>query len=480
MVGQPRRASARARTGRAALTTAVSLLLAAFCAPLARAASVAPTTLTQSVVVPGQASRWIGNASLAVSLSATTFSASLSAPAVYLGKGNRFRIWSCLKTRVIPGLPASACSSRDLDTRAKTGTEPYAAPSVSQDFKRPAAGGSGYVSSQVIVDIWDVVTAKYLNAATSWPVAGLAEAAVAVPVVGETTAKTPVSEGVDAKSGAVTGGLNTGARDSTCHGNTRAGQPTPADASTTVLGLMPALYEVREPSGQSVGQAAKGVVLLLHGGGWFNVGPAGIEAERANADRWRARGWRTVNATYRACAYSFLDAAAFMSKVTAKWPGLPSCVTGSSAGAYNALWVAANNQDVDCVVARGAPTDPAALHDQLAPDYYIHGGTWTEGPRVLQNWMTAAAGYENLPGLTIGTRPLHAKILLGIAAGDWLIPWEQATSLQARMLAVDPAQQVDTVQLDAGVVPWVHAGVSTAVADDFNAREAALMDLVAP
>ena len=43
-------------------------------------------------------------------------------------------------------------------------------------------------------------------------------------------------------------------------------------------------------------------MLVLHGGGWSSVGEAKLRVTRADAERWRARGWRTVNASYRPCA----------------------------------------------------------------------------------------------------------------------------------------------------------------------------------
>ena len=43
------------------------------------------------------------------------------------------------------------------------------------------------------------------------------------------------------------------------------------------------------------------------------------------------------------------------------------------------------------------------------------------------------------------------------------------------MLAADPNAYVDAVHLDAGDVPFVHTGVTSAALDDFHSREDALV-----
>ncbi len=78
-----------------------------------------------------------------------------------------------------------------------------------------------------------------------------------------------------------------------------AGSSEPGDA--------PASYEVGLPTDPYAGHAPLGVMLVIHGGGWTASGVGGVQAMRPDADRWRARGWETVNLTYRPCAQSTTD-----------------------------------------------------------------------------------------------------------------------------------------------------------------------------
>ena len=96
---------------------------------------------------------------------------------------------------------------------------------------------------------------------------------------------------------------------------------------------MPAYYEVGEPTGAYAGRSPKGVMLTIHGGGWYLNGAGAVWSMRGNADRWRARGWRTVNLSYRACGNSVTDVLGFYDKVKVTYPGKPICALGGSAGA---------------------------------------------------------------------------------------------------------------------------------------------------
>lgn len=51
-------------------------------------------------------------------------------------------------------------------------------------------------------------------------------------------------------------------------------------------------------------QRPRGVMLVIHGGAWTVNSVGLVQSMRADSDCWRARGWQTVNLTYRACAES--------------------------------------------------------------------------------------------------------------------------------------------------------------------------------
>src|SRR5436190_17424557 len=224
-----------------------------------------------------------------------------------------------------------------------------------------------------------------------------------------------------------------------------ASTPIPGDVSTTRLGSgAPAYYEVGEPTS---GGPAKGVILILHGGGWSAVGPGGVESERSEADRWRARGWRTVNATYRACGSAGGDALWFHDRIRQLYgASTPVCTSGQSAGGHLALMVAAFRSDVGCVVDEAGPTDTAALAGETAWDPTT-GGQQDQGPRWVYNQMVAAFGQENLAWWSPAWLGVKARVLFAIAAQDKFVSAAQGDDFAAAQRRRDAGAYVDQLTL---------------------------------
>jgi acetyl esterase/lipase len=106
-------------------------------------------------------------------------------------------------------------------------------------------------------------------------------------------------------------------------------------------------YEVGLPTGDHAGRAARGVMLVIHGGSWAAHGAIWVQAKRADADRWRARGWQTVNLTYRPCGQSVADVLWFYDHARTWFgAGATICALGTSAGGHLALLVGANRPDL--------------------------------------------------------------------------------------------------------------------------------------
>jgi acetyl esterase/lipase len=253
--------------------------------------------------------------------------------------------------------------------------------------------------------------------------------------------------------------------------------PAPTNLSTNALGTLPGYYEVGLPADMS---KAKGVMMVIHGGGWTVAGRPVVAALRGRAAAWRDRGWITVNTTYRACAPSADDVLAAFDATAAAYPDRPICISGESAGAHLALLIAARRPGVACVIGTGAPTALDQLGSETAYDPFT-GGQQGKGPQLEQGWATAAFGASQLPALSPAEHAenLTAKVLLGVAAQDNLIPVAQQTLLRDAVLAADPARQVDVVVLPAGDTEWTHANVDRAAADDFNQRAILLAESVA-
>lgn len=269
------------------------------------------------------------------------------------------------------------------------------------------------------------------------------------------------------------GGINTGAQDSICRAENVPATSAP-QGSAGALGSLPFPYEVGRPTGRFAGEPARGVMLIFHPGGWFGVGRGALEVMRGEADRWRARGWRTVNASYRGCDSSIRDVAALYDRVERVYAGrAPICALGHSSGGHLALLLAARRPQVDCVVAAGAIADLPRLARQTAASR--PGARSAAGPGATANWATAAFGADGLAGASPARRAVRARVLYGIAATDDLVPWAQATAFARSQRARGRGAYVDTERLGGGGQPFVHGTVSAAALKRFHDHERALI-----
>jgi hypothetical protein len=472
----------RRLSGRPALARAAALLHALACTLILTAsagANVLPEkTLSLPVRAPSIGNLSVGSATLSVSFTDTQATAVAAAPSVALGKGQVFRLDTCIKKRAI-GVPReyrTTCEDKIVDTRSNPGKVTVEAPSVTETLARPATGRRAYFSYLVSVSQRQSGGA-FKEVATSWPSNGVAGAAVGIPSAGSTTAPLPASEGAAHSSGK-TGGINTGLPDSMCMGR-EGPDPSPPEegVSTSALGPdAPAYYEVGEPTGPYAGQPPKGVMLLVHGGGWSAHGAGYVAALRPDADRWRARGWRTLNITYPPCRDSLDAVMWFYDRAREKWgESMPYCAYGTSAGGNMALVLAAARQSLACAIDAAGPANVTSLAGQrtLHPLAIAR----VDGPHWTYNLVIAAFGPDNAGFLSPAIWPIKARVLFGVATEDWYIPYAQGTELQAQMLARDPGAYVDVQQLTAGASPWVHASVSADSLDRFHAGEE---ELVAP
>jgi dienelactone hydrolase len=198
---------------------------------------------------------------------------------------------------------------------------------------------------------------------------------------------------------------------------------------------------------------------------------------RNDANRWRARGWRTVNISYRPCEHAFADVRWFYDRARAVYgPGLPYCALGASAGGNLALVLATQRPDLACVINQSGPTHPKALLGQEAYDPAT--GSSVVGPRWLYNMLTAAVGQESTHWYSPALFPIKARVLSAFTTRDPFVPLAQATELQSKMRARDPQAYSEVVTLGHGsATDFVHAPVSQAALDDYYARE---RELVAP
>ena len=243
----------------------------------------------------------------------------------------------------------------------------------------------------------------------------------------------------------------------------------------------PGYYEIGAPMGPAAGQPAKGVMLLLHGGGWYVVGEPAVAAMRDTADAWRSAGWATVNVTTTGCQDSVTDALWFHDAIRAMAPDAPICATGPSSGAHLALMVAALREDVDCAISHGGPTDLVGLETQEA--WTPPGSDPGSLPDTPAHHLAVAAfgtdGLFEMSPLTHAAELADVHVVLATAEEDWLIALDQGRNLAAAITATRPDAHVEVHELSPGTAPWVHAWVDGADLENLWAAEVALAERAA-
>jgi dipeptidyl aminopeptidase/acylaminoacyl peptidase len=202
----------------------------------------------------------------------------------------------------------------------------------------------------------------------------------------------------------------------------------------------------------------RGLIMLLHGGGWL-PNPAAYEQLRQYAPTLQASGYATVAIGYDKGARGFRQIRAIYRNAAEKrYPGLPVCVLGTSAGGHLGLMLAAREPDLACVVDLVGPTNLTSLDDQGSATGYQYA---------------AQAFGENKLGKYSPVRyakRIKARIMIVLAQNDPLIPVEQGAELKRRL------PRVELIVLPEGPTPWLHdSTVDAASIENANARQSAFL-----
>lgn len=210
-------------------------------------------------------------------------------------------------------------------------------------------------------------------------------------------------------------------------------------------------YEVKGPSN---GQPSKGTIIAIHGGAWVWTGAQYLRAEDADVERWRARGWSTVNIDYRGGMDSIPDVIDFYDAVRAsRSPNKPVGTIGSSAGGHLALMIAAKRHP-DFTISQGGPTDL----NTLPPDFRANVAFLVGGEANLLRYSPVSYA-DSISG----------QVLVAGAKADPVVPIGQAREMKR-------ARPDDTtkLELDAGDTPFIHANVDAADYQQFLGEERAM------
>jgi acetyl esterase/lipase len=426
-----------------------------------------------------------GRLTTEVSYTDTAASAAASTgDSIALASGFSFLLRTCLAYHLHGTTPVSSCATRSVDTRPNDAPIYTHAPPVTLAGQpRPTSQPWGYFTAYT--DVLHLNAGAWAISAHSWPADGLQGAGIAVAAQGQETGTLAPNSTVTV-DGPFTGAIGSGQPDSICTTSAVAsdGSALPAGVSTSHPAFFgaPTYYEVGSPTGAHAGQAPRGVMLVIHGGGWTVNSVGLVESMRADADRWRARGWQTVNLSYRACAESIGDVLWFYDNARAWFgSGAAICALGTSAGGHLALLIGARRPDLFCAVSQAGPTDLIKIQHELAYDKASGLHTQTNGGRQVHNLAAAAFGAENLslysPAAQASETLKSTRVLQGFSADDALVPYQQTTDLSDAMRAADPYAYVESMQLATGTIPFGHGLVSQAALDDFYDAET---ELVAP
>ena len=469
--------------GNASLAAMVSVFAVAVVAPYAAANVPDPQTRINPVRVSWAGNVTNGTLTTEVTYSDTTATATASTgDTISLGHGYTFRLRTCLAYHVSGTPPVSDCAERTVDTRANSGPIETYAPTVTLIGQpRPTSEPWAYFTPYAEVlyqsgTAWPVV-------AQSWPDDGLQGAGIAVAAQDATTATLPPNSSVTL-AGPFDSAINSGQADSICTGQPSESAPPPLPpglrTSHPAFAGAPAYYEVGLPAGDHAGEAPRGVMLAVHGGGWVFTGEGWATTMRADADRWRARGWETVNLTYRPCGQSLADVLWFYDHARAWFgAGATICAIGNSAGAHLALLIGSTRPDLYCAVSEAGPTDLTKIQGESVYNPATGRYDSTFRSRWVHNLGAAAFGEENLarfsPAAQASATLKNTRVLPAFSADDPFVPFQQAADLGEAMSAANPTAYVDNVQLATGTIPFGHGLVSQAALDDFYAREERLV-----
>jgi dipeptidyl aminopeptidase/acylaminoacyl peptidase len=186
-----------------------------------------------------------------------------------------------------------------------------------------------------------------------------------------------------------------------------------------------------------------GVVMLLPGGGWQR-NDAEYQGQRQAGKSLQGQGYATVAIEYDSGIKGFKQILAIYKDARKRYPDLPICANGISAGGHWALMLATREPDLACVETLSSPTDltTVAQQDPSGDETYA-AALRAFGQGGLARW--SPLDYAN---------KIKAKVLLVAAESDPVVPAEQSREL-ARAL---PGAQLLVVPPGPDQVVWAHYG----------------------
>ena len=192
--------------------------------------------------------------------------------------------------------------------------------------------------------------------------------------------------------------------------------------------------------------------MLLHGGGWHRSLPA-YRGMVELGETIQVGGYATVAIGYDPGARGFRQIEQIYDEAKERYPEIPICAIGQSAGGHLALMLATREPDLDCVINVAGPTDLTTLA--------------SKGPLKASSWRWTPSAGTLLPSSAQPSWPTRfkARVLMVMAANDDLVPIEQGEEL-AELLP-----DSELIVLPAGSAPFLHSGVDQAAFAEANLRQ---------
>lgn len=208
------------------------------------------------------------------------------------------------------------------------------------------------------------------------------------------------------------------------------------------------------------GQDPKAVVILLHAGGW-QPSLEGYREQVQFGEQLQTGGYATVAIGYSAGAEGFREVEHIYQEARHRYPGVPICAMGASAGGNLSLMLATREPDLACVISVAGPTDLTTLAEQ--------------GSKQGEEYAVTAFGRDHLAEFSPVrfADEIHAKVLMVMARNDPLVPFQQALELKQAL----PSAELNV--LPPGDVGFVHSSVDGDAILTSNKRQADFLASVA-
>ncbi|MEA2219804.1 MAG: hypothetical protein QOJ35_2430 [Solirubrobacteraceae bacterium] len=249
-----------------------------------------------------------------------------------------------------------------------------------------------------------------------------------------------------------------------------------ASLLSPILPPPPAPEPVRSPAPALVSapaSAARGTMLMVHGGGWAGPGPLAQKALLTMpGETLEQRGWRIVSVDYHAGAAGLQDVLDAAGAELAQPAGGPLCIYGESAGAQLALIAGARLSGIDCIVAMGPPADFEAYQAEVQASH--DPDRETIASQMVSVWgSTPEERAPNDPIKVAGS--ILGDVLMMREADDPLIPIEQVDDF----VAARPTTQRVELESAPGSDPaqmYLHGTLSDAGRAQYRAALGAFAD----